>query len=130
MNRITSTITYGNTVPYDERDDWQRKAHPYTVELRYQGRKYTFPYWTGPGWDRDPTTCDAAGSILMDASSYENARGFEDWAADLGYDTDSRTAERVYRAVERAHANVKRLLGPDFREFLYLGEDGLEPRCR
>lgn len=36
-------------------------------------------------------------SLVMD-SSVLDAGGFENWAGDLGYDTDSRSAESTYRA--------------------------------
>lgn len=37
-------------------------------------------------------------SLVSDATAYTRARNFEDFAADLGYDTDSRKAERIYFA--------------------------------
>ena len=130
MNRITSKITPGNSVPFEDRDKWQRELEPYTVQLRYKRRRFTFPFWTGSGWQRDPQTVDAAGAILSEAVGYENATCFEDWAADYGYDTDSREAERIYRAIGRIHSNVKRLLGGDFEALIYTNEDDLEGVCR
>lgn len=127
MNRITSTVISGNNATASSR--WQRNANAYTVQLRYQGRRYTFPFWTGKGWTSAPTTFDAAYCILSDASGYENALDFEDWASSYGYDTDSRTAETVYHSVARVQANVKRLLGDDYSAILYLDEDELQARC-
>jgi hypothetical protein len=127
-DQLTSMITDNNNVPWKDRDEWQRKARPWTVELRYQGRTYTFPFYTGR-LAGEPTTFDAAYCILSDASGFENSRGFEDWAGDYGYDTDSRAAERIYLAVRRAHHNVKRLLGDDFDDLIYMDEDDLQSRC-
>jgi len=130
MNLITSTITPGNSVSRDDQADWQRASIPWTVQLRYQGRRYTFPFWTGKGWDKGPATFDAAHCVLSDANGFEHSRCFEDWASEYGYDSDSRKAERIYRASERVHANVKRLLGDDFDGIAYLDEDALDVRCK
>ena len=129
MNKITSTITFGNNVPYDDRDEWQRRATPWTVTLRYQRRQYTFPFWTGSARG-NPETFDAAYCILSDASGVENAWDFEDWASNYGWDTDSRKAERIYRACQAVARNVKRLLGDDLAELIYMDEDDLAKRCK
>jgi hypothetical protein len=131
MNRITSTITEGNNVPLDQqRDSWKKNANPWTVTLRYQGRQYTFPFWTGTGWTSKPNTFDAAHCVLSDASGFENSQGFEDWASDYGYDTDSRDAEDIYRATERVHRNIMRLLGDDYTTLVYMDEETLQERTQ
>jgi hypothetical protein len=43
-----------------------------------------------------PETLDVLAALVMDASVLD-CDDFEDWASDLGYDTDSRTAEAIYR---------------------------------
>lgn len=44
-----------------------------------------------------PNACDVVASLVMD-SNVLAAGGFEEWARDLGYDTDSRKAEATYKA--------------------------------
>ena len=44
---------------------------------------------------------------------YVNAWSFEDWAGDYGYDADSRSAERTYRAIGSQVDDLRRLLGED-----------------
>jgi hypothetical protein len=44
-----------------------------------------------------PDPCDVLHSLARD-SDVIDAGGFEEWARDLGYDTDSRKAESIYRA--------------------------------
>ena len=129
MNRITSTITYGNNVRTNDDDDWRRRANPWTVQLRYKGRKYTFPFWTG-SLASEPSTFDALYCVLSDASGYDSADGFEDWASNYGYDTDSRKAEAIYSAVAKECSNVRRLLGDDWDEFIRLDEDDITTRCK
>ena len=38
---------------------------------------------------------------------------FEDFCAEYGYDEDSRTAERIYIAVQKDFANLKRIFDPE-----------------
>lgn len=45
----------------------------------------------------EPSPVDVLCSLSMDSDVLDSG-GFEDWAADFGYDTDSRAAESIYRA--------------------------------
>lgn len=62
----------------------------------------------------EPTPPDLA-SVLdclrSDASSIDDARSFEDWAANFGYDTDSRKAEKAYRACQDSAQALRHFLG-------------------
>lgn len=49
--------------------------------------------------------------LLMDGQEAINAAGFEDWAADYGYDTDSRKAEQTYRACLEIGLKLRAALG-------------------
>jgi len=44
-----------------------------------------------------PETADVIASLVMDSDVIDCAT-FEEWAGNLGYDTDSRSAEKTYRA--------------------------------
>ena len=44
-----------------------------------------------------PNPLDVIASLVMDSSVLDES-SFEDWASSLGYDTDSRAAESIYRA--------------------------------
>lgn len=65
----------------------------------------------GSAHTKPPTAEDVLDCLAMDASGYENAQSFEDWASEYGYDTDSRKAEKVYRIVKRQAQQLKRMLG-------------------
>jgi hypothetical protein len=61
-----------------------------------------FDYHSGvvkrPGTKKiEPNPVDVLYSLAADANALDYAT-FEDWAQDFGYDTDSRSAEKVYRA--------------------------------
>ncbi len=58
-----------------------------------------------------PAAADVVYSLLMDASGTDER--FEDWARDLGYEPDSRTAERVFNACRETAAALRRAFGRD-----------------
>lgn len=128
MATIRALVTYGNN-DFDPDDDWKSRSNPWTVELRYRRRRLTVPFWTGVAITSEPTAADVLGCLLSDASSYKSARDLEDWASDLGYDTDSRKAEKTYRAVEKLTRKLRKFLGDDFESFLRLNEDQLAKHC-
>ena len=70
------------------------KAVTYEIET---GRVYVPALaQTGTRKVPDPSIVDVVASLVLD-SSVLDAASFEDWAADYGYDTDSRSAETTYR---------------------------------
>lgn len=77
--------------------------------------KEVYDAWT------EPTPPDLPGvleSLALDWSSAEGAT-FEEWASALGYDTDSRRAERSYRATLESANRGRAFLGVDaFYELL------------
>lgn len=127
MNKIRTTIHCGTDkpCPWASRDPYIG----YTVTLRYQGRQFTTPFWTGSAhaW---PSTSDVVNCLISDCSmlaSYgDNPPSFEEWAADYGYDSDSRSAEKTYRDVIAQGERVRRLLGDDYEVICAMDEDELE----
>lgn len=59
-----------------------------------------------------PDALDVLYSLAMDASVLD-AGGFENWASDFGYDTDSRKAESVYRACLDIALKLRAALGDE-----------------
>jgi len=130
---ITATVR-----PTDNPGTWDGDAlaFHYRVTLRYQGRRMTIPFHTGSGWTREPNARDVLEALLSDAGTVDNAESFEDWCGELGFDPDSRKAERIYNASVRQTDALKRLLGDDYEDAVF-GENqeatatrltGLEPR--
>lgn len=61
--------------------------------------------------DRPEQVLDA---LVSDVHSIRDSSSFEDWAEGLGYDPDSRRAERIYRQIEdQAEALIRFLGGED-----------------
>jgi len=64
-------------------------------------------------------------SLGSDAGTYLNARGFEDWATEYGYDPDSRRAEAIWKAVGKQMADLRKVLGESGLEELAFKTDRL-----
>ncbi len=80
----------------------------------------TLYFSQGPAIEREPAAEDVLDCLASDWSSYDNARDFAAWASDLGYDTDSRKAEAIWRAVCRQAHQLERFLGAALvRELAY-----------
>ncbi len=58
-----------------------------------------------------PPLTDVLDCLADDCAGYENARCFEDFAREYGYDTDSRKAERIYRACGAQHQALESVFG-------------------
>ena len=116
---------------FGEHDEW-------IVALTYQGRKYrdiTYRMGTGlsPEWfvsDKSksnyglhsrnwkatpPTATELIDSLFVDVNHLEE--GFEGWAGDFGFDTDSRKAYAIYQQCLETLPRLRALLGADFAKF-------------
>ena len=62
-----------------------------------------------------------------DSSSIENnlLTGFEGWASDLGYDPDSRKAEKIFKVCEKQAERLKKFLGDELYKILLWETEGL-----
>jgi hypothetical protein len=69
----------------------------------------------------EPTVTEVLGCLASDASGVENAGGdFEEWCSEYGYDTDSRTAERIFKACQHQANRLKSFLGDEaFEQLLW-----------
>jgi hypothetical protein len=90
----------------------------YRCSIR-QGR-YSFRLYFSMGiaLRHAPTLIDVLDCLASDAAGYENAQSFEEWASEYGYDADSRSAEKIYRVVNRQAEQLKRVIGTDAYEEL------------
>lgn len=77
--------------------------------LRCAGRQITLVFSMGMAHGGPPSTGQILETLVMDASGAD--QDFEEWASDLGYDIDSRRAERIYRGVVGQTAELRNLLG-------------------
>lgn len=92
--------------------DWQDAYH-YKCVLRRGRRQMTTYFSMGYAHSNEPDAESVLDCLASDAASVENARSFEDWASELGYDPDSRKAERTFNVCETQAAKLWQLLGDD-----------------
>lgn len=92
-----------------------------TVEGRR--RSLTVPFSMGAALTGPPSADDVLRCLCADSAGYDNAQGFADWAAEYGYDADSRKAENVFRAVEKQAARLRVFLGDEYEAAVYGGDD-------
>jgi hypothetical protein len=91
-------------------DDWSGASH-YRVTIKARGKQLSCFFSMGAAHCREPEASEVLDCLLSDASSVDNCSSFEDWAAALGMDTDSRKAERTYRVTEQQTDKLKSFLG-------------------
>jgi hypothetical protein len=97
--------------PKSTANDWEHNA--WKVTLTYQGRRLTTTYNTGMA-HKEPEVAGVVSSLILDAKVEGT---FEEFCRELGYDPDSRKAEKIYRACARIAPKVRKLFGADFEVF-------------
>lgn len=91
--------------------EWKDADH-WKCIIRFQRSKLTIYFSQGYGHNgKEPKLTDVLDCLASDASGFENAGSFEDWANEYGYDYDSRKAERIYETIERQAKRLKKFLG-------------------
>ena len=108
--RITATPADDNPAMQDSgnMDHWR-------VRLRSKyGRSMSFVFSKGFGHHgARPTAVEVLDCLASEAAGIENASDFEDWAAEYGYEADSRRAERTYKTTVQQAESLRRLLDWD-----------------
>jgi len=121
-HRVTMTATLVGSNP--NMDDMPAGSTHWSCELRRsldvrgaQGRRLkrtlTTYFSMGPAHCKEPTVYDLLDCLASDACTIENAPTFEEFARDLGYDEDSRKAERIYKVCQKQTEKLRQFLGED-----------------
>lgn len=104
---VTMTVVEVPERPATDRWDGHEGARHYKVTLRRDGRRATAYYSMGPAHTKGPELADVLECLVSDAAS--GVQAFEVFCAELGYDEDSRTAERTWKACGRIGEKLARL---------------------
>lgn len=127
---ITFTFKEGS-IPADRKDDqWLQEAFHFDCLFRmgddsprrqlatdfHMGRGHGKPVKRSDGLvirviPPKPDAAEVLDSLRSDAQSVDCARDFEDWASDLGYDTDSRNAHAIWLACMELGRKLRFFLG-------------------
>ena len=116
-------LSYEPNLSYDKQDSWQQKANGYRLQLIHKAskRRYSFDFWQGTGIIGDPDLLGVLEYLQSDCNSVQlvqDGGGFDDFCDKFGYDSDSRKAEKLYKAICRERNAVNKLLGnEDYKEF-------------
>lgn len=98
---------------------------------RHSGRTYACDFFMGAGhvYPKDhhpgslrgqpkpPAAADVISCLLIDLSTVDNCDSFEEFCDELGYDSDSREAERIWRKLEHEAPKIRAFFGDDFEAF-------------
>lgn len=74
---------------------------------------------------RPPNVRDVVHALLSDTESINACHDFEDWADEMGFDSDSRSAERTYNICLEQDKKLHRILGKQYAYFI--GEENDSP---
>lgn len=118
VKRVRISVKFGAPV-----NETFRESTGYTVTLKYKGRQLTVPFYMGAAHTDEPTAAAVLSCLLMDSESVRHGQTFEEWARDLGYDPDSRKAERTFNACVQSSNKLTRLLGDDYQAFVEAAAD-------
>jgi len=92
----------------------QQNYNNHLVTVKNGKKSFSFDFWgsiVSPEISNDQENVLALYCALSEAISAKES--FEDFCAELGYDNDSRTAERVYKACEKTLSKVERVFDCD-----------------
>lgn len=118
---FSAVLVDGNAV---DENGWKHAA--WKVAFSGQGRQtFSTPYRMGTGlayrgrmrvFHLPPSPATVLHSLISDASAADST--FEDWAADMGLNPDSRKALAMYLACQETAASLRRLFGSAILEML------------
>lgn len=87
---------------------WDADASHWRLLLKRGSKEIEVYYSQGSAHSNEPDLDDVMYCLLSDVSDIEDV-DFEEWASNLGYDTDSRKAERTFEACKKQLLNLRLL---------------------
>lgn len=102
--------------------DWPSDARHFQVIIRCHGQSFAVEFSQGSAHKKDPELAEVLYCLRSDCDVV-NYGDFEDWADCMGYDTDSRRAERIYNACVDTSDAMEHLLGEHWDQFLECVEE-------
>lgn len=105
--KINAVFGAAKKVRTDMPNNWR-------VTLRGFGRRLTVDFYSGSAV-RDVNAEAVLSSLCLDTTAGDDS--FEEFCANFGYDTDSRSALETYKACARMGRKVRAFLGDHFNEY-------------
>lgn len=117
--RVAEAVRRNPNAPDFKGDHWLVK-----IECSC-GREMPVYFSQGKGHHgKAPTATAVLSCLAMDAVTVENAPVFDDWCAELGYDTDSRKAEATFNTCLSQAMQLRQLLGGEAYDALLYETEG------
>ena len=107
-NRIRHSVEWVDSNP--NMNDMPEGSRHFKVVLRRPNRQMTVFFSQGPAIEKEPTVADVLDCLAGDSESVR-AYDFEEWCGELGYDTNSRKAERTFEVCRHQAQKLSRFLG-------------------
>lgn len=105
---VKMNVSSISTRPDNLMNDMPRGTRHYDIELEREPGQYMKVYYSmGPAHTAGPGLEDILRSVISDAQF--SAYGFEEFCAELSYDTDSRKAFAIYTACASAARQLEHL---------------------
>lgn len=110
---------------HEEQTDLFTPCHrKYKVVIKYNGKQYTTTYQCNA--KQTPKEKDIIECLLLDADSFDNTNGIEDFANEFGYELYddysygyNKETERIYKACERTSKAIHRMFTDEEMEMIY-----------
>lgn len=93
-------------------DEYNDRHNKVTVKNLENGKRTSFDFWgsvMNPSLESDYDLLNAFYCFVSDALS--GLYNFDEFCGEFGYNTDSRKAEKIYKACKRAYAKFERVSG-------------------
>lgn len=121
IDQHTITLTATRTDRNPHMDGFE--GDHYKVTLKRTGHRMSLPFSKGYGHTGAPPTAEEVLECLR-SDACTDGDTFEEFCFSLGYDSDSRKAERTFKALVRQNTKLHKFLGEDlFTELLQTEED-------
>ncbi len=97
---------------FRSRKGWDANMRHFHCIINRHGESGTMKidFSMGSGLKGDPTLTSVLDCLAGDLSDLANHLSFEEWAAEYGYDPDSRKAEAIYKAIEQQREDISQIL--------------------
>lgn len=121
FNNFEITATYTGSKPAPWGDTMPKNWNHYriTVKNTNNGKRTGFDFWASiakPKLTTEHDVLDAFRCFINDALAGE--MDFTEFCGELGYDEDSRTAERTWKACKRSANKLRRIYDGDLYELI------------
>lgn len=119
QGKFTINSEYIGDKPAPWNDGKNDNYHNHKVSVTHNKRKLTFDFWgsiMNPELRSDQDNINAFQCFVSDALSAKES--FEYFCSEFGYDTDSRKAERIYKACEKHLRKLERVFTGDIYDLI------------